>query len=123
MVAEQGAGKLEKDINVVINPHTRVKSRAWLNKEYPRLILKETRKMYTSVIIKESSVNNQYKEKLQEFLRPTLQYAVKNQNKKIGKNLKTYAQAVGVKVSQIEKNDTTREQMKNNNNNQSKNRN
>jgi len=123
LAVEQGAGKLKKDVNVVINPHTRVKSRAWLNKEYPRLILKETRIMHTSVIIKKPSINNQYKERLQEFLCPTLQYAVENQNKKIGKNLKTYAQAVGVKVSQIEKNDTIGEQMKNNNNNQSKNRN
>ena len=58
--------------------------------------------MRTLVIINETSVNNQYKERLQEFLRPTLEYAVENENKKIEKNLKTYAQAVGVKASQKE---------------------
>ena len=105
LAIEQGAGKFKNDLNVVINPHTRVKTRTWIIEEYPRLILKETKLIRTSVLINDISVNKQYKERLQDFLRPTLEYAVENQNKKIRKNLKTYAQAVGVKV--IQKENTT----------------
>ena len=65
-------------------------------------MLRETKLMRTLVIINETSVNNQYKERLQEFLRPTLEYTIENENKKIGKNLKTYTQAVGVKAIQKE---------------------
>lgn len=50
-----------------------------------------------------------------------LEYAVENQNKKIGKNLKTYAQAVGVKV--IQKENTTNQGKQNEGNNNSKNKN
>lgn len=100
LAIEKGAGKHEKDVNVVINPQTRVQSRLWLHEEYTKLILKETKLLHTSVVIKETVVNQQYKERLKEFLRPTLQYAIDNQNKKIGKRLKTYAQAVGVTPNQ-----------------------
>ena len=44
--------------------------------------------MRASVVIKEAYVNEQHKEISQEFLRPTLQHAVENQNKMIGKKLK-----------------------------------
>lgn len=65
-----------------------------------KLIFKETKLLHTSAVIKETVVNNQDKERLKEFLRPMLQYAVDNQNKKIGNKLKTYAQVVGVMPNQ-----------------------
>jgi len=121
LAIEQGAGKIKNNLNIVINPHTRVKTRTWIVEEYPCLILKETKLMRTSVLINDISVNKQYKERLQDFLRLTLEYAIENKNKKIGKNLKTYAQAVGVKV--IQKENTTNQGKQNEGNNNSKNKN
>ena len=78
LAIEQGAGKHDKDVNVAINPQTRVQSRLWLNGECLKIIFKETKLLHASVVIKETVVNNQCKERLKEFLRPTLQCAVNN---------------------------------------------
>ena len=91
LAVEQGAGKYKKDVNVVINPKTRIKSRQWLVKEYPRLVLKDKIAMNTSVIVEDFNDNIKYKESLKEFLHPTFENAAIHQDKKIGKHLKTYA--------------------------------
>ena len=41
LAVEQGARKYRNNVNIVVNPQTRFKSRNWLSEEYPRMIFKE----------------------------------------------------------------------------------
>ena len=52
--------------------------------------------MQTSVIVDDLNESTKYKESLKEFLCPTFENAVISKDKKIGKNLKTYAQVLGI---------------------------
>ena len=61
--------------------------------------------MQTSVIVDDLNESTKYKESLKEFLCPTFENAVIYKDKKIGKNLKIYAQALGINHVQNENND------------------
>jgi len=61
--------------------------------------------MQTSVIVDDLNENTKYKESLKKFLCPTFENAVIYKDKKIGKNLKIYAQALGINHVQNENND------------------
>ena len=50
-------------------------SKAQLLEEYPKLLLKEKKAMETSVNADDYFVDKNYKERLKEFLRPTLEHA------------------------------------------------
>lgn len=52
--------------------------------------------MKTSVIMKEPQYDEQCRESLKQFLTPTFVNMTNNQQKKIGKKLKTYAQVLGI---------------------------
>ena len=52
LVVEQGAGKFKQDVNVVINPKTKMQSRKWLVEEYPQLITQNAKEKKSSVIVK-----------------------------------------------------------------------
>ena len=72
----------------------------------------------------ESSINSKYNENLKEFLSPTFQYDKTQKDKKIGKRLKTHAQALGMNKLQKEnesndnsKNEKEKEQPKDKNTN------
>ena len=101
LAAEEGSERIRKTINVVLNPKTKMKSKAWLVEECPRLAFKYERRIETSVDADDYEINKEYKERLKEFLRPTVTYAVQNDNR-IGKNIKTYAQALGISKKQQE---------------------
>ena len=54
--------------------------------------------------MKEFNQDEQYSNSLKEFLSPTFKNVPNNQQKKIGKQLKTYAQVLGMKQTSNENN-------------------
>ena len=52
--------------------------------------------MKTSVVVQNTQYDEQYSDSLKEFLTPTFSNMSNGQQKKIGKKLKTYAQALGM---------------------------
>ena len=96
LAAEQGAGKFQKNVNVVLNPRVKKYARSWLSQEYPLLTLKEMKEMKTSVVEQNTQYDAQYSDSLKEFLAPTFTNLSNGQQKKMGKKLKTYAQALGI---------------------------
>ena len=72
LAAEQGSGKFEDNITVVINPRTASKSRRWLAIDSKALIFKNGKSIETSVNAQEFELDIQYNEQLKEFLKPTL---------------------------------------------------
>ena len=95
LAAKEGNDRLRKSINVVVNPSTKMASKAWLLEEFPSLSFKEVRSTETSGNADDFSINKEYKERLKEFLRPSLTHALQNNNR-VGKNVKTYAQILGI---------------------------
>ena len=85
LAVEQGAGKFKQDVNVVINPKTKMQSRKWLVEEYPQLIPQNAKEKKSSVIVKQFNQDEQYSNSLKEFLSPTFKNVPNNQQKKIGK--------------------------------------
>ena len=77
-----------------MNKKTRIELKQYLLEEYPRLMLKTAKEMKTQVI-NDTSNNNKCKKSLK---------AIKQQ-KQIGNQLKTHAQALGIKLGNIEKDD------------------
>jgi len=98
IAAEQGAGKYQNHVTVIINPKRIVKAKQWLMNVYHTLDFVAEKDRSSSVNDEKYKVNTKYKEELIEFLRPTLESKEAAENKKYGKKLKTYAQALGIKV-------------------------
>ena len=85
LVVEQGAGKYKNDVNIVINPKTKMLSKKWLREEYPLLTMRDMKEMKTSVIEEEINCDDKYSNNLKEFLRPTFENVSNNKQKKMGK--------------------------------------
>jgi len=97
IAAEQGVGKYENNVTVILNPRTSKKAKQWLVNEYHKLNFKESRERQTSVNEKQYEDNSKYNEELIEFLKPTLESKEAAKNKTYGKSMKSYAQALGIK--------------------------
>ena len=91
-----------------------MQSRKWLVEEYPQLIPQNAKEKKTSVIVKEFNQDEQYSNSLKEFLSPTFKNVPNNQQKKIGKQLKTYAQVLGMKQTSNDNNIKDKNQQKTN---------
>ena len=118
LAAEQGSGKFEDNITVVINPRTASKSRRWLAIDSKALIFKDGKSIETSVNAQEFELDIQYNEQLKEFLKPTLQLNAAKKVKSFGKIMKTYIQAVGIQSEKTpQKNKDIEKEKKNNDKN------
>ena len=109
LAAEQGSGKFENDVTVIINPRVKVEAWKWLSEEYGKWEVYQDREMMTSVDPDKCKGSWKYNESLKQFLKPTLQNVNFKKNK-YGKRIKTYAQVLGITV---EKNDAKNEEKKN----------
>ena len=111
MAIEQGVGKQEKDINVVLNPRVKEQARRWLMTEYPLLTFGKGSGGMTSVISAPSPDKEKYDKDLMEFLAPKLTSTEAYRTKKYGSKLKSYAEVLGMEVPErphtIEKNNKT----------------
>ena len=65
--------------------------------EYQKLNFEETKERKLLVNEEQYKVNSEYNDKLREFLKPTLESKEVAKNKKYGKSIKTYTQALGIK--------------------------
>ena len=90
LAAEQGAGKYQNNVTVVINPKIKENSRKWLVEEYLKLKFSTEIQLITSVDPEKYRVDSKYNKSLKEFLKPIIQQVDLNNNK-FGKKLKTYA--------------------------------
>jgi len=109
LAAEQGSGKFENDVTVIINPRVKVEAWKWLSEEYGKWEVYQDREMMTSVDPDKCKGSWKYNESLKEFLKPSLQNVNFKKNK-FGKRIKTYAQVLGITV---EKNEAKNEEKKN----------
>ena len=73
-----------------------MKSKAQLVEKYLKLLLKEKKAIKTSADANDYFRDKNYKKRLKEFLYPILENAVQYDKNKMGKNTKTYAQAIGI---------------------------
>ena len=100
LAAEQGSGKFEDNVTVVINPRTASQSRKWLAIDSKEINFRQEDKvMETSVNAEEFQHDIKYNEQLKEFLKPTLQLGAAKKVKGFGKNMKSYVEAVGISVT------------------------
>ena len=97
IAAEQGVGKYENNVTVILNPKMIKKAKQWLANKYQKLNFEETKERKLSVNEEQYKVNSEYNDELREFLKPTLESKEVAKNKKYGKSMKTYAQALGIK--------------------------
>ena len=107
---EQGAGKYQNDVTVIINPKANKSAKHWIVNDYPRLQFIESKERMSSVNEDKCKDASKYNEELIEFLKPTLESRDAAKNKTFGKNMKSHAQALGIKKynnppSQVEKKD------------------
>ena len=116
LAAEQGSGKYENHVTVIINPKKITKAKQWLMNNYPTLNFEEKKDRSSTVKEERYKVNTKYNEELIEFLRPTLESKEAVTNKKYEKKFKTYAQALGIKIynNNKEKNNKTTSQKRKN---------
>jgi len=101
LAAEQGSGKFENDVTVIINPRMKVEAWKWLSEEYGKWEVYQDKEMMTSVDPDKCKGSWKYNESLKEFLKPTLQNVNFKKNK-YGKRIKTYAQVVGINIDKNE---------------------
>ena len=62
LAVEQGAGKYDKSVTVVINQRTINKSKQWLAIKYPKLVFKNNKSRKTSVDAEKCKVDTTYNE-------------------------------------------------------------
>ena len=108
LAVEQGVGKYENNITVIINPKTIRKTKQWIVNEYPKLDFEDKHDRRSSINEQEYKMNKECDEELCEFLRPVLESKEAKKNKVFGKNMKSYAQALGIQqyneeAKQVEK--------------------
>ena len=107
LAAEQGSGKYENSVTVIINPRMINKAKEWIANEYLKLDFKEEQIRETSVDPELFKVDTQYNEQLHEFLRPTLQSKEAKKIKGFSKSMKSYAQVL--RLDQNNRKDGTNE--------------
>ena len=73
LAAEQGSGRYENSVTIVINPKAINKAKQWIANEYLKLNFEEDKPRETSVDPEQFEVDTTYNDNLKEFLRPTLQ--------------------------------------------------
>jgi len=103
LAVEQGVGKYEDNITVIINPKTTKKSKQWIVNEYPKLEFKEKKDRLSSINEQKYKIDQEYNDELREFLRPVLESKEAKKNKTFGKSMKSYAQALGIQQYSEEK--------------------
>ena len=96
LAAEQGVGKYDNNVTVILNSKMIKKAKYWLVNDYPKLKFAETKERKSSVNEQQYKDNTKYNDELIEFLRPTLESKEAVNNKIYGKSMKTYAQALGI---------------------------
>ena len=93
LAAEQGSGKYENDVTVMINPKTKVEVWKWLAEEHGQWDACQENKHVTSVDPEKCQGSWKHNESLKEFLKPAMQNANLKTNKH-GKKIKSCAQAL-----------------------------
>ena len=99
LAAEQGSGKHDGDVNVILNPKVKGSSRKWLIETYPIISFDYQCSKCTSVNVEKYVAKEKYDNDLKEFLKPILQQKDALKVKGYGKKFKTYAQVVGADMS------------------------
>ena len=117
LAVEQGVGKYENNVTVIINPKTTRKTKQWIVNEHPKLEFEEKHDRCSSINEQEYKINKEHDEELREFLRPVLESKEAKKNKVFGKNMKSYAQAIGIQqcneeTKQVEKKTKDRKTIK-----------
>ena len=110
IATEQGAGKYQNDVTVIINPKANKSAKHWIVNDYPRLQFVESKERMSTVNEDKYEDTSKCNEELIVFLKPTLESRDAAKNKTFGKNMKSHAQALGTKKcnnppSQVEKKD------------------
>jgi len=110
VAVEQGDGKHEKDVIVVVNPKMKQQAKRWIIDEYMNTKFVIERQRATSVDPNQFSIDSTYSESLREFLTPKI-----NENEieksKYGKKLRTYAEVTrkGEKAQPSKKNEKSKD--------------
>ena len=102
LAAEQGSGKYENDVTVILNPKMKVEAWKWLTEEYGQWDVYQENEHKTSVDLEKCQGKWKYNESLKEFLKPAIQN-VNLKTNKYGKKIKSHAQVLGINVENEEK--------------------
>jgi len=113
LAAEQGDGKFENRVIVVLNPKTQQQAKRWIVDEYMEMIFKQQRELKTSVDPNQFKINNAYSESLKDFLKPKID-EVEIAKSKYGKKLKSYADVTRLNKKTQQEKETVKKQEKKN---------
>ena len=96
LAVEEGGRKCKNHANAISNTKMKMLSRKWLREKYLLLAILNTKDMKMSAIEEEIDCSKKCSNNLKEFLSLTFKNVLNNKQKKIRKQLRTCAQALGM---------------------------